>query len=156
MTRSIFVWLFMLVVMSSPAMAQVDVEFDEEKRHHLSTLIGGSYIDSADETVFTLGVDYEYRVNRLLGFGFVAEQAFGDIDATTLLAVTDIHVWRGLAFQVGPGVEFVDDETYAVGRLGALYEIELEGDFTIAPQVHYDFSEGEDAIVFGIAIGRAF
>lgn len=156
MTRSVFVWLFMLVAISSPAMAQIDVEFHEDKRHHLSALIGGSYIDAADETVFTLGVDYEYRINPLLGVGFVAEQAFGDIDATTLLAVTDIHVWRGLAFQVGPGVEFVDDETLAVGRFGALYEIEFEGRFTISPQIHYDFSEGEDAVVFGIAIGRAF
>ena len=156
MTRPIFVWIFMLVAMSGPAMAQVDVEFHEDRRHHFSALIGGSYIDAADETVFTLGIDYEYRVNRLLGVGFVAEQAFGDIDATTLLAVADIHVWRGLAFQIGPGVEFVDDETYAVGRFGALYEIELAGEITISPQIHYDFSEGEDAVVFGIAIGRAF
>jgi len=143
-------------MLSTQASAQVDVEYDEENRHHLSAVIGGSYIPEIEETVFTLGVDYEYRVNRLLGVGFVAEQTFADVDGTTLIAVADIHLWRGLAIQVGPGIELVDDVTYAIGRLGTLYEIELEHEFTIAPQVHYDFSEGEDAIVFGIGIGKAF
>jgi hypothetical protein len=62
----------------------------------------------------------------------------------------------GFAIQTGPGVEFVDDESFFVTRLGALYEFEIGEDFTLSPQLHYDFSTGEDAIVFGIAIGKAF
>jgi len=136
------------------------IEYNPEKPHHLSVVIGGTNIPSANETAFTLGIDYEYRVNRRLGLGFVVEQAFDDIDATTLLAVADIHLWRGLALQVGPGVEFLDEgeehETFAIGRIGALYEIEFGEGYTISPQFHYDISSGEDAIVFGVAIGRAF
>ena len=141
------------------AMAQIDVEHHEDKPHHLSVLLAGTHIDSADETAFTLGVDYEYRINKLFGVGAVAEYAFDDIDATTLLAVVDVHLWRGLALQVGPGVEFVDEgeenETFAIGRIGALYELDFEG-YTISPQFHYDISSGKDAIVFGLAIGVAF
>ena len=43
-----------------------------------------------------------------------------------------------------------------MGRIGTIYEFELGGGFTLAPQVHYDFSDGEDAFVFGAAFGRAF
>ncbi|MEO1406917.1 MAG: hypothetical protein AAFV54_10565 [Pseudomonadota bacterium] len=140
--------------------AQIDVEFEEDRRQHVSVVIGGTTIPSADETAFTIGVDYEYRLNRLIGVGAVVEHAVGGIDATTLLAVADIHIWKGLAVQVGPGVEFIDEgedhETFAIGRIGALYEIEIAERFTIAPQAHYDISSGEDAFVFGVALGVGF
>ena len=152
----ILIGLLFLIALPHYAWAQVDVEHHEEKRHHLSIFTGGSYIDEADETVFTLGIDYEYRVNPLLGLGFVAEQAFGELDATTLIAVADIHLWKGFVVQVGPGIEFVDDETFAVGRIGALYEVEFEHEITLSPQIHYDISGGEDAIVFGLAVGKSF
>lgn len=138
------------------AYAQISVEYDEQKPHHLSVITGGSHIDAREETAFTLGIDYEYRVNQLIGVGAVVEYAFGELNATTLLAVADIHLWRGLALQVGPGVEFADDEVFAVGRIGALYEIVLANEFTISPQLHYDVSSGEDTIVFGVAFGKAF
>ena len=123
MTKSLV--LFMTItILSLTAQAQIDVEFDENKRHHLSVVFGGTTLFDAEETAFTLGVDYEYRINELIGVGGVVEYAFGDIDATTLLAVADIHLWKGLALQAGPGVEWIDDETFAIGRVGLLYEFE--------------------------------
>ncbi len=160
-----FILLLMIAGFVSPVYAQIDVEFDESKRHHFSVVNGSTTIFEADETAFTLGFDYEYRVNSLLGVGVVAEQAFGDIDATTILAVADIHLWRGLAVQTGPGVEFIDEETgfgeeenvtNFVYRIGTLYEIEFEGGYTLSPQVHYDISSSEDALVVGVAFGLAF
>lgn len=148
--------LLALTLWPTLASAQIDVEHEEETPHHLSIIVGGSYIDEVDDTFFTLGLDYEYRLNTLIGVGAVVEQTFGEVEATTLLAVTDIHIWKGLAFQIGPGIEFVDDETFAVGRFGVLYEVEFGEGFTVSPQLHYDLSNGEDAVVFGLAIGRAF
>ncbi|WP_280526609.1 hypothetical protein [Croceicoccus marinus] len=43
-----------------------------------------------------------------------------------------------------------------MGRIGTIDEIEPGRGFTIAPQMNYDFSDGEDAVVFGAAFGRAF
>ncbi len=123
--------------------------------HHLSVLLGGTDLVNEDHTAFTVGIDYEYRVSNFLGLGLVVEQAFGNIDSTTILAVADLHLWRGLIAQVGPGVEFVDENSYAALRLGALYEFEFENGFTLSPQLHYDFSH-EDALVFGIALGSVF
>ena len=151
--------VLLLLGVFAAAASSADEEIWRTNPHHLSIVILGS--DDRDATAFTLGADYEYRVNEILGLGFVVEHAFEDIDATTLLATADIHVWQGLAFQTGPGVEFVDGEddegreeefTY---RIGALYEFEF-GRFTISPQIHYDFTTGADSLVFGGAVGFAF
>lgn len=140
---------------AGPALAQ-EREGEAEGPHHLSLVVAATDIRDEDETAFTLGVDYEYRVSELLGVGFVAEHAFGDVDSTTLIAAADIHLWQGFAIQLGPGVEFAEGEEFLMGRIGTIYEFELGGGFTLAPQVHYDFSDGEDAFVFGAAFGRAF
>jgi hypothetical protein len=147
--------LLLAFALTGPGFAQ-EAAGEPERRHHLSVVIGGTHIPDVDETAFTLGLDYEYRLNQTLGLGFVAERAFGAIDSTTLLAVADIHIAGGFAIQTGPGVEFVRDESFFVTRIGALYEFEIGEAFTLSPQLHYDISTGEDAIVFGIAIGRAF
>ncbi len=147
--------LLLAAALTYPSAAQ-EAEGAGSMPHHLSVVIGGTHIPDADETAFTLGLDYEYRLNRTLGLGVVAEQAFGPIDSTTLLAVADIHITEGLAIQTGPGVEFLDGESFFVTRIGAVYEVEVGEAFTLSPQVHYDISTGEDAIVFAFAIGRAF
>jgi hypothetical protein len=124
--------------------------------HHLSLVFAITHDRGQGDNAFTLGLDYEYRLNSFLGLGAViAEHAFGDVDATTFLAVADLHVWRGLAFQTGPGVEFIDSEMEWVYRLGALYEIEF-GELTVSPQIHYDATSSEDAILYAIAVGYYF
>ena len=124
-------------------------------------MIAATDIRGEEETAFTLGIDCEYRIGELLGLGFVAEHAFGEVDSITRIAAADVHPWRGFAVQPGPGVEFADGEAFVMGRIGTIYEVELYEvepgrGFTIAPQMHYDFSDGEDAVVFGAAFGRAF
>lgn len=128
---------------------------DLTHRNHLSVLTGGTHIPHVDATAWTLGLDYEYRVNHPLGLGMVVEHAFGELDATTVLAVADIHLRRGLVLQVGPGIEFIDGHSTLVGRVGALYEFEFSNHFTISPQLHYDVSR-ENSIVFGLAAGMSF
>lgn len=126
-----------------------------EHPDHLALVIGGKTEEEEGEreTEATLGLDYEHRVNDFLGIGSViAEYAFGDIDALTILAVADLHLWRGFIVQTGPGIESIDKELEGVYRIGALYELEF-GRYTVAPQVHYDATTGEDAVVFGVSLG---
>ena len=144
------------ISLTEQAAAQIAVEYDPDEPHHLSLFTGGTHLPTADETGFTIGLDYEYRLNRLIGIGAVAERAFGQIDSTTLLAVVDIHVWRGFAFQLGPGIELTGNETFALGRIGGLYEFEFGPGLTVSPQIHYDASGTEDGLVFGLAFGMAF
>jgi hypothetical protein len=137
-----------------------DAEVWEENCHHLAFLALGTYEYEGNVTAATLGVDYEYRFSRLLGAGFVAEYAFKDIAATTILAVADLHIWRAFVIQAGPGVAIVSEHeeptrTEFAFRAGVIYEIEI-GRLTITPQIHYDYTTGKDGIVFGSGIGWRF
>jgi len=92
----------------------------------------------------------------LTGLGVVVEHAFGELEATTVLAVADIHLHEGWVMQIGPGYEFAEEENAVVGRVGFLYEFEWDG-FTLSPQLHYDYHVGgEDAFVAGFALGFGF
>ena len=51
--------------------------------HHLSALVGTTYTKECDNA-FTLGIDYEYRLNDFLGVGFVAEYAYEDLDLSLI------------------------------------------------------------------------
>lgn len=126
--------------------------------HHASVVLGGTW--HGHEEAETIGLDYEYRLNRTLGLGAVLEYAADPLETTTFLVVADIHVWRGLAIQTGPGIEHIeeehgDDEDLFVYRIGALYEVEY-GNFTISPQLHLDVTDENDSIIGAIAIGWAF
>ena len=126
--------------------------------HHASLFLGQTEVledGHSNLSGFTVGVDYEYRVNPFLGIGFVAEHATGDVDANTLIAAFDLHFGEGWVVQTGPGYERIDGESNYLGRLGVLYEFEVRG-FTLSPQLHYDMTNKEDSVVFGIAFGSSF
>ena len=125
-----------------------------EEPHHLSVLLASTM--EPDESGGTVGVDYEYRTSQFLGLGAVVEHAFEQIDATTVLAVADLHLTHHVILQTGPGIEFVDGENEFVYRLGALYEFELGDGYTLSPQLHHDWTTGEDAYVAGVALGVGF
>lgn len=125
-----------------------------EEPHHISALLWAT-IDSEEEAA-TFGVDYEYRTSEFLGLGALVEYAGEELEATTLIAAADLHVTPHFVVQAGPGIEWTSEETDMVFRVGVLYEWLFEGGWTISPQVHYDFSTGEDAVITGLAIGRGF
>ena len=154
---------FGLVLAAMPALAE-EVHHPEHEvwkinPNHLSAVLAGTFVEG--ESAGTFGVDYEYRSSEFLGLGFVAERAFEPVNATTVLAVADLHIWRGLAVQTGPGVEWIDrddgedDETLFVFRLGALYEFEGNG-YTVSPQLHLDFTREETSVVVALALGFNF
>ncbi len=124
--------------------------------HHLSVFLGGTDT-SANNFSFTVGLDYEYRVSHLLGLGVVVEHAYGNIEATSFLAVADIHFTERFIAQIGPGIESSDTHgELVIARVGLLYETELAG-FTFSPQIHYDWHDGEaDALIVGFAFGLSF
>ena len=127
----------------------------QDTPHHLSALLGITYTRTWGNA-FTVGVDYEYRVNDFLGVGVVAEYAGEDFDAYTLILVADLHITNSAIVQIGPGVEFHGSHKMEVVRVGALYEMEMSG-FTFSPQLHYDYHRNhKSALVAGFAIGFSF
>lgn len=124
--------------------------------HHVSIVVGGSLAED-EEHAATVGIDFEYRVSGFLGVGGVFEHAGHPIEATTLLATADLHLWRGLALQTGPGAIITSEETSFAYRFGLLYEFELGDRWTLSPQLHYDLQQGHpDEFVYLLALGVTF
>lgn len=152
-----FLISFLLVspVFAGESESGLGQQHSKQGPHHLSMLLADTHADGEGDN-FTLGIDYEYRVSELLGVGTVVERAYGELDATTLLAVADLHFQNGLIVQVGPGAERKDDDNIFVARLGVLYEFEIDN-FTISPQIHWDYHDGEaNTVVTGLALGFSF
>lgn len=145
--------LLLATIMSTKAMAE-----SEEGLHmpyHLSVFLGDTHIDGEGDNP-TIGIDFEYRVNQLLGLGTVVEYAGGELHATTALAVADIHLHDGWVMQLGPGLEHRHHEEVFVSRVGFLYEFEMNH-YTFSPQLHWDYHDGEEnAVVAGFAVGFSF
>jgi hypothetical protein len=132
-----------------------EAEHSVHGRNHLSVLLANTHVTEEGNNA-TVGIDYEYRVNKLLGVGAIIERAYGELNATTVLAVADIHFHNGLIMQVGPGVELAEDENVFVSRVGILYEYEIEH-YTISPQLHWDYHHDEsNAVIAGLALGFSF
>ena len=157
--------VFCLAVVTAPSSVSAEEEEGVDQQNVLSLILGGTSDD--DENAFTVGLDFEHRIHPLLGVGAVVEYATDDIDSLSLIGVLDIHLWKGLAIQTGPGVEFVGEEEEEAGettstnqrefvyRVGLVYEFEI-GKLLVTPQIHYDYSSGDDAVVYATALGFKF
>ena len=109
------------------------------------------------ESAFTIGVDYERRLTRLLGFGGVVEFADKRRDHI-LIATVDLHFGR-FKLQTGPGFERREgpDGTEGLGifRVGATYDYFFDR-FSLSPVINVDFVEGEQVYVYGVNFGWGF
>ncbi|MDC0302536.1 hypothetical protein OAL23_00065 [bacterium] len=124
--------------------------------HHLSFLPAWTFSEDG-EGAFTVGIDYEYRVDSFWGIGGVLEYAFEPFDTTTILAVADLHIHKGLVIQTGPGFVVEEEKELLTYRIGLLYEFELPNNLSFSPQVHYDIiDEVEDEWIVAFAFGWSF
>lgn len=148
-------FLFVPSVLAEQSESHAAKEYAVHGPNHLSVLLADTHVNGEGNSA-TVGIDYEYRVSHLLGLGAVLERAYGELNATTVLAVADIHMDNGLIVQVGPGFERASGDYVFVSRLGMLYEFEL-AHFTLSPQLHWDYHDSEpNAIVAGVALGFSF
>ncbi len=149
--------LFFLLLLGFAPSVQAEEEnhISPHGPYHLSVVLADTHIDGEGNNP-TIGIDFEYRMNQLLGLGSVIEYAWGELDASTFLAVADIHLHEGWVIQVGPGFEHREGEDVFVSRAGLLYEFEWEN-FTLSPQLHWDYHQHEEsAVVAGFALGFSF
>ncbi len=123
-------------------------------RHLVTAFLGATHEHGED--AFTFGVEYVYGlVPGRIGVGGIVERAGGQLDADLALALVHFETIGNLYVSGGAGVERRDGEHEWVGRIGAGYEIEL-GAWVLAPEVNLDFIEREEAVVYGVGLGRKF
>ncbi|PAJ73979.1 hypothetical protein CJF42_13050 [Pseudoalteromonas sp. NBT06-2] len=130
-----------------------------EHHHFPGIFIGATTIDS--ETDFSYGFEYEYKVSKLWGAGFVFEKTddahHGDgIDVK--LASLYLHPWKELRVGVGFGKEKVGghhSHEENLQRISVNYDFHVAG-FGIAPTIAIDFVDGENATVLGLSFIKSF
>jgi hypothetical protein len=134
----------------------------EFHRNHIAFFLGVTDGGDAEEggeekTAGTLGVDYERRLSRLIGIGFLADYAGGDRREAIAGIPVFFHAGRAAKFHVAPAIEWKTetDESDFAWRLGFAYDFEV-GRATIAPALHVDLVEGEQVYVVGVDLGWGF
>ena len=125
-----------------------DDKSEEEKGSSLAIFLGGS--TNKDASAFTIGADYQYRINKIFGVGALIDHAAGDLQSTIIGPALFLHV-SPFEFMVAPVIENSDDELSPVVRLGVGYEIELSV-LSIVPSVFMDTERaGEITVVYGLS-----
>ena len=155
--KALITTLLLLCLGSLPILAEESQkdrhENTLERRQHVALFLGGTHAD--DEDAFTVGLDYEYLFHEMFGVGGLIDDAGGDLGTTLIAPALFVHPFGGFAIVLAPGIEFNDDDNFAF-RLGFSYEFEFNERFTVAPEINFDFVDGEVDEVYGLAFGIKF
>jgi len=129
--------------------------------HHLNVIelfVGNTYEDDShgSKNGVTTGFTYERRLAALWGVGASYEYAAGDFDKWSIGVPLFVHPYKGLRFQLAPGLEHKNSEDEFLLRIGAAYEFMVSDRWMLIPEIAVDFVDGEEAIVYGLAFGFGF
>ena len=116
------------------------------------------------------GLDLEYWFNHDWGLGlhndleletFIIEQDHEEFLEREYPLVSTLDLlyrpWKGIVFQIGPGIEIDRNKTFYLLRLGVEYEIELGHHWDLYPTFFYDTREDAyTTISVGLGVGKRF
>lgn len=156
MKRTIYIWIGIgLMAASGWGAEQGGEEEHHGHRHHVSLFLGNTH-DLHGNNAFTVGVDYEYRLNDLFGVGTLIDHAGGSINSTVVGAGLFIHPWQDLRVLTALGNEHQSGHNEFLFRLGALYDFHIK-EWSITPALYMNWLEsGHQNWVSGIELGRGF
>ncbi len=154
MTIVTFTVLVVFTALSTFARAEeLHHEDESEHKHHLSIFLGNTHEKGEDE--FTIGVDYERRLNALWGIGGLIDYAGGRFDTTVIAVPLFFHPDRHWRLLLAPGIELHGGDSEFLVRAGIGYEFEVN-EWTLSPEFSVDRVDGEYVKVIGVSIGRGF
>ena len=105
----------------------------------------------------SLGLDYEYRLNRHFGIGGFIELTGADFRDGVIGVPFFWHVWGDLTLLAAPGVEIESDSSSASAllRLGGEYGFEMGKGWEVVPGLYFDFSD-DTVVVYGLNFTMKF
>ena len=121
------------------------------KRNGFELFAGATFNHS--ETDASFGLTYERRITEKFGIGGLVEYTNGRewVYAVQFSwRITD--PWKVV---VAPGWEHEEGENTYLTRVGTSYEFKI-GEMTLAPEINFDFVDGDTAFVAGVSLGWAF
>jgi len=150
--------------------------------HHLGLFVGASSKFEEGGTYLTLGLEYEYLLDKEHGrwkLGVVGEFIFAHETEYVIAIPVVFHLTKGFFLLAGPGLEWSPShgeggeehhdahamennessedgyKTHVLLRIGAGYHLQV-GKFSISPVVNLDMWRQHHSLVWGISIGRGF
>ena len=142
-----------LVISALPGLVSAqESEGAELEKNALELFLGGTYTDG-EGTEFSLGLAYERRLSERVGLGGLVEHTDGR--EWVIAAPIFFHATESWKIFLAPGVEHEDGENEFLVRLGNSYEFDM-GTWTLAPELSFDFVDGDVKTVFGLNFGKDF
>lgn len=136
-------------------------------RHNIA-LFGGATTGLYDgaSTLPTLGFEYEYRVNNLLGVGLFTQALLGDGYTNFVLGVpVVVHPIAGFKGFAAPLLEFAKGYDFTTLKekwqsefgfgIGAGYNFNFDR-FVVAPSLSFDRVAKHNSLVYGVSFGLGF
>lgn len=120
-------------------------------------LFGGVTGLSDGTTSMSLGLEYERRFSQLWGLGAVLEFTPALEERTVTAPQVFLHPWRSIFVNAALGLVFDDGRGHPMLRIGAGWEQDLGGGWSLAPQFDLDLvDDADNALVLGVALSRWF
>ena len=129
-----------------------DAEGDAERGRGSQAVTGflGGSGEVGDLEGWTFGVDYAYHLSSTWAVGGFAEAVSGlDRSFAAGLQAVWLPIWD-VVLVAGPGLERHHDEWRPIVRVGGAYEFPLGDGWVLAPGVYYDFTDGNDLLIYGL------
>jgi hypothetical protein len=150
--------LLLIALVSGPALSEESEHGHPEGVHEntndVALFLGNT--QHHDENGFSVGLDYEHRLNPIAGVGGLVEYSAGDFDSWIIAASLFVHPYKGFRLILAPGFENKDCCTNFLFRTGIAYQFEIDNKWSISPEYDIDFVHGEAAHVYGISFGIGF
>jgi len=125
-------------------------EVEVEKKNQISVFFGA--ISNKDANAFAIGLDDQYRVNKIIGAGALVDYASGSIASLLIGPALYLHAWH-FEFTIAPKIELSGSDVAWPLRLGAAYQSELPKGVSISPVVYFDTERNEEsALVYGLSL----
>lgn len=132
------------------------VEYTSSSHEHQQEIGAFAGITMASgSSNFTLGGDYEYRLQNILDgkmgiLGF-AEMIFASSSITVFGAGVTYHVIDRARLVLGIGSESGDGHSDTITRVGGSYEFDVKG-YTVSPTIYIDSAKSSSATVLGATV----
>ena len=150
-----FALMLLVAFAPRPGLAE---EGDEFPVHVVEAFLGGAtrLAGGHSESGFAWGAGYEFRFSRWLGTGITVEAVSGELRDVLVVVPLFVHPWRGLRLEVAPGAEFSKEPTEFAIRFGIAYEFGIWRRLSLTPEFNVDLADGEETLVYGLAVGWEF
>jgi len=105
---------------------------------------------------FTVGGQYEYRMNEKFGIGGLVDLVFADKNSVVGAAAFYWHPLPKLTVLGAPGFSWSRKDEF-ITRVGAAWEFELkDGGYALAPAVYVDLFAEDTPIIAGVYLSKKF